>query len=80
LIEPKESKKKKGNRLNTYTRFSGIAFQMVVIIVLGSFGGVKLDEMYPNEYSVFTIIFSLTSVGISMYYVIRQVNHRKEKK
>jgi hypothetical protein len=52
---------------------------MVVIIVLGTFGGVKLDEMYPNEYQVFTIICSLTSVGISMYYVVRQVNSRKDK-
>ena len=79
MTEPKEYKKKKANRLNTYARFSGIAFQMVVIIVLGSFGGVRLDEIYPNEYSAFTIICSLASVGISMYYVVRQVNSTKEK-
>jgi len=52
---------------------------MVAIIVLGSFGGVKLDETYPNKYSIFTILCSLASVGISMYYVIRQVNSNKEK-
>ena len=79
MTELKESKRKKNNRLNRYARFSGIAFQMVVIIVLGSFGGVKLDEIYPNEYSVFTVICSLASVGISMYYVVRQVNSVKEK-
>ena len=79
MTELKESKRKKTNRLNRYARFSGIAFQMVVIIVLGSFGGVKLDEIYPNGYSAFTVICSLASVGISMYYVVRQVNSVKEK-
>jgi ATP synthase protein I len=52
---------------------------MVAIIVLGSFGGVKLDEVYPNKYSLFTILCSLASVGISMYFVVKQVNSRKEK-
>jgi len=48
---------------------------MLVIIGLGSFGGVKLDEAYPNEYSVFTIICSLVSIAIAMYLVIRQASN-----
>jgi hypothetical protein len=52
---------------------------MVVIIVLGSFGGVKLDELYPNNYSLFTVICSLVSVGIAMYFVVQQVNSKKDK-
>ena len=52
---------------------------MVAIIVLGSFGGVKLDELYPNNYSLFTIICSLASVGIAMYFVVKQVNSKKDK-
>jgi hypothetical protein len=52
---------------------------MIVIIVLGTFGGMKLDEIYPNEYSVFTIICSLFAVGISMYFVIKQVTDFSKK-
>ena len=54
---------------------------MIAIIGLGTYGGVKLDESYPNDYSLFTIICSLASVGAAMYYVIRQVNDfsKKEK-
>jgi hypothetical protein len=54
---------------------------MIAIIGLGTYGGVKLDEIYPNNYSIFTIICSLASVGAAMYYVIRQVNDisKKEK-
>jgi len=76
LTEHKETKIQKQNkdsRINSYAKFSGIAFQMAAIIGLGSFGGVKLDEYYPNKYSVFTIICSLVSIGIALYYVIKQV-------
>jgi len=83
LTEHKETKIQKQNkdsRINSYAKFSGIAFQMVAIIGLGSFGGVKLDEYYPNKYSVFTIICSLVSIGIALYYVIKQVTDFSNKK
>ncbi|MBT8262800.1 MAG: AtpZ/AtpI family protein [Bacteroidia bacterium] len=52
---------------------------MIVIILLGTLGGLKLDEIYPNEYSIFTIICSLLAVGISMYFVIKQVTDFSKK-
>ncbi|AVI50641.1 MAG: ATPase F0F1 [Flavobacterium sp.] len=52
---------------------------MIAIIVLGTFGGIKLDEIYPNEYSLFTIICSLLAVGISMYFVVKQVTDFSKK-
>jgi F0F1-type ATP synthase assembly protein I len=68
-----EQNRKKNNPLNTYAQFSGIAFQMIAIIGLGVYLGVKLDEKYPNTYKLFTIIFSLLAIGIALYSVIRQV-------
>jgi hypothetical protein len=53
---------------------------MLAIIGLGTYGGVKLDEIYPNNYSVFTIVCSLASVGIAMYFVIKQVTDISNKK
>jgi len=32
-----------------------------------------LDEAYPNQNNLFTLILTLTSVVISIYYVIRRV-------
>jgi len=52
---------------------------MIVIIVIGTFGGVKLDEIYPNQYSLFTVICSLLAVGISMYLVVKQVTNFSKK-
>jgi len=66
-------KKQPKKQLHKYARFSGIAFQMIVIIVLGAYAGRKLDEAYPNENQLFTIICLLLAVAISMYYVIKQV-------
>ncbi|NND62114.1 MAG: AtpZ/AtpI family protein [Flavobacteriaceae bacterium] len=48
---------------------------MLAIIAIGCYGGVKLDEVYPNKQSWFTIICSLLSVAIAMYWVIRQVSN-----
>ncbi len=73
-----QEKKGKG-QLNTYARFSGIGFQMIVIIGLGVYLGIKLDENYPNDYSLFTIILSLISIGIALYSVIKQVTNFSNK-
>jgi len=62
------------NRLNNYARFTGIGFQMLATIGIGVFAGIKLDEHYPNQHQLFTIICSLASIGIAIYSVIRQVN------
>lgn len=75
--EQQQQKPKK--QLNTYARFSGIAFQMIAIIALGAFAGVKLDETFPNNYQLFTLICSLFAVAISMYYVIKQVKKPSNK-
>jgi len=52
---------------------------MIVIIVLGTFAGIKLDEVFPNKNQLFTIILSLIAVAISMYYVIKQVSNTSNK-
>ncbi|QNJ97461.1 AtpZ/AtpI family protein [Constantimarinum furrinae] len=79
MTEPNESKKRRQSKINSYARYSGVAFQMLAIIGLGSFGGVKLDEAFPNKYSVWTILCSLGSVAIAMYFVIKQVSDSSKK-
>jgi F0F1-type ATP synthase assembly protein I len=68
-----DQNQKKNNPLNSYARFSTIGFQMIVIIGLGVFAGVKLDDKYPNKYKLFTIILSLLSIAIALYSMIKQV-------
>jgi len=72
MAEDKDHKKK-SNQLNSYARYSGIAIQMFAIIGLGTFAGVKLDEKFPNKHNLYTLILSLTSVILSIIFVIRQI-------
>ena len=64
------------NNLNKWLVFMGIPFQMGIVIFLFTYFGIWLDEKYSNgSSSLFTIIFSLLSVFISLYNVIRQVKN-----
>ena len=71
-MERKPTKKQK-DQLNGYARFSGIVIQMVGIIALGIYIGVKLDEKYPNENNLYTLCFTLGFVIVSIVYVIRRI-------
>lgn len=76
----KDQEQKPKEQLNTYARFTGIGFQMLVTIGLGAYVGVKLDEHYPNQYSAYTIICSLFFIAIALYSVIKQVTNFTNKK
>ena len=71
---------KKKERLNNYARFSGVGFQMLATIGVGVSGGIKLDNIYPNNYQVFTVICSLISIGVALYLVIKQVTKFSNQK
>ncbi|MEM1001306.1 MAG: AtpZ/AtpI family protein [Bacteroidota bacterium] len=75
MKQAKDSKplKKQKDQLNTYARFSGLALQMLGIIVVGTYAGVKLDEKYPNDSNWFTLGLSLFSVIAAIVYVIRRI-------
>jgi ATP synthase protein I len=72
--EPQNQKNRKrpSNRgLENFTRYSGIAFQMIGIILLTTLGGRKLDKLTGWETPVFTIILSLLGVFAAIYISIR---------
>ena len=64
------------NNLNKWLVFMGIPFQMGIVIFLFTYFGIWLDEKYSNgSSSLFSFIFSLLSVFISLYNVIRQLKN-----
>lgn len=70
-MDPSLEKKKKS--LDNYTRYSSIAFQMLIIILIGVFGGIKLDEWLKLSVPVFTIVLSVLAVILSIYTVTRDL-------
>jgi hypothetical protein len=59
--------------MNPYIKYSTMAFQMVVIIGAGVYLGRYLDEKYPRDFQVFTVLCSLLAVFLSIFQVIREV-------
>jgi ATP synthase protein I len=76
-MEEKQPQKEKnpkntGNKgLRDFARYSGIAFQMIAIILVASWGGMKLDKLTGFEKPVFTIILSLIGVFAAIYTVVK---------
>lgn len=70
-MEPSAGKKKKS--LDNYTRYSSIAFQMLIIILIGVFGGIKLDGWLKTRVPVFTIVLSILSVVLAIYTVTKDL-------
>ena len=56
-----------------FLKFSGLAFQMALIICVGAYSGNKLDAFLANETPLYTIILSLLSVFLALYFVLKEV-------
>jgi len=46
---------------------------MLVIILAGVFGGLKLDEWLKLNFPVFTVILSILSVSLAIFVVIKDL-------
>ena len=71
--------KPKERTLSTYAIYSNMGIEMGVIIALGVFGGIKLDQKL-NCSPAFTITLSLAGVAIAMYVMIRTALRNPNKK
>jgi len=71
--QQKTNNKQKKPALNNYARYSSIAIQMAVIIFAGVFGGFKLDKLVNIKFPIFTVLFSLISVGLAIYFAIKDL-------
>ena len=74
-MREKQDKKKK--QLKSYAQHSSLAIQMALIIALGAFFGEYLDSQNSLESPIYTIIFSLASIFISLYYALLKIKHLK---
>ncbi len=68
---------KQKNHLNNYAKYSGIAFQMLAIILIGVYGGIKLDQWLNLKFPVFTVVLSIGSVALAIYSVIKEFLKKK---
>ena len=81
IIDPKEvvkkqtEKKKSSSNKNAHAvlKYSGMAFQMLIIIAIGVFIGKKLDEYFALETPYLTILFIILSLPIALYTSLKDL-------
>ena len=75
-----KQKKNKKDQLRFYAIYSSLAIQMAVIVLAGAFGGWELDKWLQWRFPVFTLVFTLSAIVLSILYGIREfIKHDKKK-
>lgn len=74
-MDPKP--KRKTSSSNKYLKFSGIAFQLAVLIAIAIWAGGKLDEMMQNEQGYMTALLVVLAFGGFMYNLFRDLENLK---
>ncbi len=74
---PEENKnrpsKKKSLSDNVYLKYSGMAFQMGAIILIGTLLGQKLDVYFGTPKAYLTILFALLSIAAAFYVTLKDL-------
>jgi len=66
-----EENSKKDKRPRNNKNYLGHSSQMLIILFIGVFGGIKLDELIKLEYPVFTLVLSTLALILAIYYAIK---------
>lgn len=72
----KRPKPSLNNGLGKYAYFTGVGFQMLAIIGIFTYIGYRIDESRDAQTPLWTALFALVGVCISIYTVIRAVTRK----
>jgi F0F1-type ATP synthase assembly protein I len=64
---------KTAKSLSNYAKYSNLAFQMIAIILIGVFGGIKIDHWLTLNFPLFTVILSLLATGAAIYFAVKDL-------
>lgn len=79
-MKPNYKKKDINDSLKLYSRYSSIAVQMLLIILIGVFGGMKIDQWIAWRFPIFTTILSVSAVILSIYIVTKDLWGKSKSK
>ncbi len=69
----KEDEEGKYGYMRSYAKYFSLTFQMVVLIVLGGFGGRALDSYFQLPSHLFTIILIILAAIIAFYLFFKTI-------
>lgn len=80
---PNQNKSKNRDRrsqgrsgLSDYLKYAGMGFQMLAIILILTWVGIRLDDRSPNDTRIYTAIFALLGVIIGIYTALKDFIHK----
>ena len=62
--------------MHTYAKYFGLTVQMILIILLGGFGGKALDNYFHTGSSVLTVILIILAAILSFYLLFKTLLHK----
>ncbi|MGB4655716.1 MAG: AtpZ/AtpI family protein [Bacteroidales bacterium] len=69
----KQQDKNKKRPLYYYAKYSSLALQMIIIIGIGCFAGIKLDKWLDINFPIFTVSLTLFAVAAAIYLGIKDL-------
>lgn len=69
---------KNRRKADAYLKYSGMAFQMGIIILLGTYAGQKLDGHFHSKQPYWTIFLALLSIFAALYVVLKDLFNDKK--
>ncbi len=67
------------DKVKSYAKYSGLAIQMGILIVLGAFGGRQLDRWAGTGKPYFTMVGSLLGIFAALYIVLKDLYFSKKQ-
>ncbi|MGB3852622.1 MAG: AtpZ/AtpI family protein [Tunicatimonas sp.] len=71
--DPSESGDNSRSAVQTYLKYSGLAFQLLAAVGLAAWGGIKLDAHFGNRFPFITLLLVVLALVGSMFLLIRQL-------
>ena len=74
-MEPEKDDLKENTKksASAFVSYSGMAFQMIAVLLVAAYSGQWLDAHFQNEQPWFTLVLLLIGVTASMYLIIKTV-------
>jgi len=69
----KDRYRKNKNKVDSFIRYSSLAFEMMGMIGIGTFLGYKIDQAMDNNFKWFTLFLMVFSVIGTVFYIIRKL-------
>lgn len=77
---PKDKKETVRKKSHEYLKYSGMAFEMIIIMGLFTFAGTKLDVYFQTSQKYFTILGVILGTVFALVFTLRDFFFNKKDK